>query len=111
MQNLFMSAFAALRTAARSARPPRSSWPAASSGMPSVALPFRSLAFRPYSTEEKPAEQAPKSEETPQNSSALESENDDPSAQSDEQKIIAAKDAEILDLTVRRVFSICLVTR
>jgi len=68
--------------------------------MPSVALSSRSLAFRSYSTEEKPAEQAPKSEETLQNSSNSESTNDDPSAQSDEQKIIAAKDAEILDLTI-----------
>jgi hypothetical protein len=102
-----MSAFAALRTATRSARLPRSRWAATpSSGLPSIIFSRpKILPSRLYSTEEKPAEQSPKAEETQQNASASEHDKDDSSAQSEEQMAIAAKDAEILDLTVRRLSS------
>lgn len=62
----------------------------------------RTLISRAYSNEEKQSSEAGA---TPQNESAPGSVEDDSSAQSSEQKIIAAKDAEILDLTVRLLSS------
>ena len=95
-----MSAFAAaLRTATRGARLPRSRWAATPSpGVPSIVFSRpQILPSRLYSTEEKSAEQSPRTEE---NAAASEPAQDDSSAQNEGQNIIAAKDAEILDLTV-----------
>lgn len=93
-QKFSMSAFAALRTATRSARLTRATIPNRVAALSSSRIGV-AAARRFYSSDEKSAGESSGSTAT-----EAEGKKEDATALTEEQKLLAAKDAEILDLTV-----------